>query len=368
MNMEVSDKDKQLLYIVAAIVIVALSYFFGCKNFTDKKDAYKAQEAAYMEEYSRLIELQKNREMYVNDTVKFEEDRADILTGYAEGYSNENFLVMISDLEEEDQVWINQMEFSDAEEVYVFATEEGMTGIRNQSSMKFDSGYMEFKAFVESLLDMDSKTCIDTIEVEYNSELEALECVVDFSHYSVATPNTVNPNVDIDLPVGVDNIFDSGDVTGSEITDDSKGEYILTDYDACVVVSPDKSDFDSIIVGTTNDAEAKDSLSTDENETTELTITFGGSEGNYTISYMLGDVMYPAKKYEEGAKLRPGSTLDLLILSSQRTDKNDKVAVKCNVINNSDMKLNVLVHNDDEASPRVSFAKREGDGEIVIYR
>lgn len=366
MNMEVSDKDKQLLYIVAAVALVALSFFFGFRNFSDKEDQYNAQAKAYMDEYSRLIELQKNRQIYIDETAKFEAKRATILEEYADGYSQENFLKMVADLEKEDDVWVNEMEFADSEEVYTFTTEAGMTGVKNQSDIKFDSGYMQFKAFVESLLDMDSKTCIDVMEVEYDKELEALECIVEFSHYSVATPETVNPTVDIDLPVGVKNIFDSGDVVTSEITDDSKGEYILTDYDACVVVSPDKSDFDAIIVGTTNDADAKDSLSTDENEPTELTITFAGSEGNYTISYKLGDTTYPAKKYEQGAKLKPGKTLDLLILSSQRADKKDKVAVKANVINNSDMKLNVLVHNDDEASPRVSFIEREGD--IVIYR
>lgn len=366
MNMEMSEKDKQLLYIVAALLIVAASYFFGYRNFANKTSEYKAQTQVYLDEYSRLFELQKNREQYTKMTTEYENQRAEILTAYKEGFSRQNLIMMLADIEDEKELWISEMQFVEEEVLYNFASEAGTCGVVNTTKMSFEAGYVEFKAFIDALLTMDSKTTIDTLNVTYDEELSLLDGEIVLSHYTIVTPTTVAPTVDIDLPVGVDNIFDSTAVVSGASTDGVNADYILTDYDACVVVNANDSTFDSIIVGTTNDSDAKDSLSVDENSTQELTMTVTGSDGKYTISYKLGDKTYPAKNYEKGANLKPGSTLDLLVLSSVRSGNKDKVAVKVNLINESDMKLNVLVSGDDTTSPRVSFDKREGD--IEIYR
>ena len=58
--------------------------------------------------------------------------------------------------------------------------------------------------------------------------------------------------------------------------------------------------------------------------------------------------------------------MDLLVVNSVRNGKNDKVSVNATLINNSDMKVGVLVTGDDTTSPRFNAVNREGD--ITIYR
>ncbi len=366
MSMEISERDKQLLYIVIAIAILAGAFFFGFKNFSDKKAEYEAKTEQYNTEYAELIEYQKKRAEYVELTKQYGEKREEILASFEDGYNQENFIKTISDIESKDGVWVNGMEFVLPESVYEFVSVPGTYGVANTTSMEYIATYDEFKDMLASLLAINSKTTIVNMSAKYQEDTQLIEGEVTLTHYCIENLESKGPEVKIDLETGVDNIFDSSFVTSNSHTDGSEGSYILTDHDLAVIISQDEASNDSIIVGTTNDADAKDSISSDANETTELTITVDGKDGKYTISYQLGDEKYPSKNFEKGATFKPGDTLDLLVLSSIRADKKDKVAVKANLINNSDMKLNVLVSGDDESSPRFSAVKREGD--IVIYR
>lgn len=365
-NMELSDKDKQLLYIVVAIAILAAAFFFGYRNFSSQKDSYKEQAQQYNDQYASLIEYQKNRENYKKDTAKFNEDREAILNGYEVGYNQENMIKTLNDIEKDDSIWFKELSFAQPEEVYTFTSESGTIGVSNATTIGFAGGYTEFKSMLASVLGINSKTKITTLNVTFDEANQILEGELGIEHYSLYKLGATGPDVNIDLPVGVTNIFDSNGVVSTSQTQASNGSYILTDYDVCMIISPDKSTFDSVILGTTNDDKAKDSVTVDDNATVEATITFNGSDGKYTVSYTLGDKKYPAKNFDAGAKLTPGDTLDLLVLSSPRDDNKDKVSVKANLINNTDMKLNVLVSNDDTSSPRFSAAKKEG--EITIYR
>lgn len=365
-NMEISDRDKQLIYIVAALAIIAAAYFFGFKNFMDQRDAYKSQEQQYRDEYSTLIEHQRNREQYVAMTAQYKLDREELLTYYEDGYNQENMIKTLSDIETEDKVAIGEIGFVQPVAVYTFKTEEGKVGVSNAMNITFAGDYEAVKKYLASLLAIKSKVKIVGVDIRYDELLQVCAGTISIEHYSIYGPESVGPKTVIDLPVGVDNIFDSNAVTSNVHTTGANGSYILTDYDACVLINPDESTIDSVIVGTTNDSKAKDSLSYDKNDTVDLTITVDGKDGKYTISYKLGEDTYPSKNYEKGVSFDPGETLDLLVQSSVRDGNKDKVSVKATLINNSDMDLNVLVSGDDTVSPRFEAVKREG--EITIYR
>ena len=366
MSMEISDRDKTLIYIVASIAILGAAYFFGFKNFMDKKNEYKAQAQSYHDEYLQLIELQKDRQMYVDMTEKYSVAREIMLLEYDYGYSQSNMIKTLIDIETATGMWISNITFSLPENVYTFQSESDLFGIENKMVLSFEGNYTQMKLLLASILNIDSKTKISTLTVDYDEVNQICSGMVDISHFSVANSETHEPQVEYNLPKGVSNIFDSAAVTSNTQTEAVNANYILTDYDVCIIINPDKSTFDSIIVGTTNDASAKDTVSSDENDTIDVTITVDGKDGDYTLSYKVGDKTYPTRNYDKGVSFKPGDTLDLLVESSVRDGNDDKVAVKANLINNSDMKLNVLVHGDDTVFPRFSAATREGD--ITIYR
>lgn len=366
MSMEISDRDKTLLYIIASIAILAAAYFFGFKNFMDKRDGYKAQAQSYHDEYQTLIELQKNRPMYVEMTEKYGAAREQILTEYEKGYSQPKMMKTLDDIESATEIWLSEITYNPSESVYTFQSEQGLYGVRNTTTLSFEGTYSEVKLLLAAVLNIDSKTMINSVSIDYDEANSLCGGQLVLSHFSLADDQTQEPEVDYNIPVGVSNIFDSAAVTSNTQTQAVNANYILTDYDLCLIINPDQSTFDSVIVGTTNDASARDTVTSDENDTVDVTITVDGKEGKYTISYKVGNQTYPARNYENGVDFEPGDTLDLLVESSLRDGNNDKVAVRANLINNSDMKLNVLVHGDDTVLPRFSAATREGD--ITIYR
>lgn len=366
MSMEISDRDKKLLYFVVSIAIVAAAFFFGFRNFADKTNSYKEQTENYNAEYARLIVMQKNRNEYIEKTAQYEEERAKILAIYQDGYTQDDFIINLNSIGEKNKIYIKDIFMNPTEVIYSFTSEAGTVGEVNVSEIEFESDYLSFKDFLVQLLKMNTKTSPTAIELQYKPEDDKpLSGTITFEHYNIRKADSVDPIPSIDLPVGVTNIFDSKGtgVTGT-VTGGTNGDYILTNYDACVVVNSSTSGFDSVIVGTTNDSKAKDSISFAENKATELKVIVNGKNGKYTIAYEMAGKKYPEKKFEEGAAFKPGETLDLLILSSERANDKDKVAVKVALENKSDMKLNVLVYGDDKKSPRVTFSERTGDMEI----
>lgn len=366
MSMEFSDKDKTLLYIVASVLILGAAYFFGYKNFSSQKNSYKAQAESYHEEYASLLELQKNRKTYVEDTERLTAEREEILAMFEEGYSQAKMSKTLIDMETATKIWLNEITYLLPEYVYTFTSDNDLYGVRNNTTIKYEGSYSEWKLLLSSILNIKSKSTINSVSLKYDEANQLCSGEIVISHYSLARSTTEEPTVDYNISTGVSNIFDSTAVTSNTQTQAVNADYILSDYDVCIIINPDASTFDSIIVGTTNDSNAKDTVTSDENGTVDVTITVDGSDGKYTISYKVGDKTYPAKNYEAGVSFEPGSTLDLLVESSARDGNSDKVAVKAYLINNSDMKLNVLVHGDDTSNPRFSAASREGD--ITIYR
>jgi Tfp pilus assembly protein PilO len=368
MSSGISEKDKKILYFVAAVAILAAAYFFGFRNFNDQTSDYKAKTKEYNDEYSELIELQKNRNEYINMTEKYKTDRAAILADYEEGFNQENLIKTLSDIETNSELWIKSMDNSEPVVVYEFTSEADLKGVENATEIEFEGDYNQFKKLLSEILAINSKTVIDTVDVKYKEDLQLIQGSIELKHYSLASDaeDFGEPEVSISLPTGVSNVFDSDAVVSNTQTSAASGSYILSDYDICTVINADDATLDAVIVGTTNDSKAKDSLSTDKNETAELTITVDGTAGKYTVSYKLGDDTYPAKNYEKGVSFEPGSTLDLLVVSSVRSSNNDKVGVKATLVNNSDMQLNVLVSGDDTSSPRFQVVSRTGD--IKIYR
>ena len=56
----------------------------------------------------------------------------------------------------------------------------------------------------------------------------------------------------------------------------------------------------------------------------------------------------------------PDGAINLEIISSPRVGDKDKVAAKVNVVNNTDLTVNVKVTDEDEENPRVSIMGKTG--------
>ena len=125
-----------------------------------------------------------------------------------------------------------------------------------------------------------------------------------------------------------------------------------------------KADRDSVIIGPRSDSAAT-RLSKNSNEREKITITFAGSNGEYTVSYRIGDETFPAANYEAGVSFNPGSMLSLYVFGAERSEDGDDMSgADATIINETDMTLYVK-HIDDSKNPR--FKIKEKSGKIEVY-
>ena len=130
------------------------------------------------------------------------------------------------------------------------------------------------------------------------------------------------------------------------------------DYSISMTVRPSNSDMAAMTLGKSNGISKKGFLYQDENKVVEATVEFTKVSGTYYVKYKLGDEVYPTTG--NGIECNPKGNLKMLVNSAKRKTTDDMVAVKLNVKNNTDKKVEVEIKDDDKQNPRIKM-RTEGN-------
>lgn len=369
--MRLSDKDKRLLYFLAMFLIIVAAFFLGYQRLTDKTLNLHNDYTRLNATYSDLQIKSGKMEKYVADTAKYEEDFNETVKKYAAGNTQEYLIMFLSRAEEQTGIWFSQTSFNDASEIYVLgnyeSTNPSSTGFKLNIDLKgyetiinltYEATYDQLKSFIKYVEDYSERYSIEAVSFSYEKESKKLNGSIQLKQYALIGNRTF---VNADIPsvsTGTDNIFDSSSFTGNNTAiKDSDGASIINDYDIYMLLGSSKADVDSVILGLKNDDSSV--ISVNSNKTEEVTITLTGKEGKYRVSYKTGNEQYPLANYDIGREFKPGTTMDMLIVSSKRNDATDLSGAKVNIVNETDKDLNCKIINDDEYSPRYILAKKQ---------
>jgi hypothetical protein len=178
---------------------------------------------------------------------------------------------------------------------------------------------------------------------------------IELISYDITGSDRAYDNVSIyDVALGNDNPFIS------KLTTMLAASSIVSNYDLFVSVLPYEAGSSNVAVGLNKDALNKHGLDVEGNSVQSITIVVSGTNNDYKVSYKLGDKMYPADNYFEGADFECGDTIDLLVISSSRSGTEDKSSVKINITNSTDKTVNMYIYGDDTKNPRVSLGTTSG--------
>ena len=379
-DLKISEKDKKLLLILLAFTILACAYYFGYKNLTDLTQKYDQETSILKKKQIDLAQKNSNREKYVADTKNDQNTYSIIFSNYSNGTSQDASLAFINKLEMITGSWIKSATLSDPSMIYTFGNvnssnpstsgakvySSDMQGYKTTLTLTYEAKYDQWKNLIKFVNNYYSKNSIDSVAMSYNAVTGLVSGTMTLSTYAITGSQRPFTAPKIDSPTGTNNIF-SSNVFDSNKADfiDENGEYILSDYDYFILLNSATSDVDSCIIGKKNDTSKESIISENNNGTEGVTVRVAGSAGNYTIQYKLGNITYPAANYNNGISFTPGNTLDLLIMSSPRVSDADKNTIKLNIVNDSDITLNVKVCNDDTKDPRVKYEGKTGS--VNIY-
>ena len=267
-----------------------------------------------------------------------------------------------TELEAQLGVWVRTVSMPDAALVYTFGNvvssnpsangakvySTDMKGYKKTVTYSYECDYDTFKELLAYILDYDTIYTIDTVSCSYNEDDELMSGNITISQYAITTENLFvsesNPN----------RVIEAADEFG-----------LMTNYDIALSLSSESSDLSSVVLGRRGYSSSQVSANTNNN--VPVVINLAGENGEYTISYSVGDKQYPAAdKTLVDLSFNPGRSLDLMVFSSERESDNDKSGASVTINNESDMTLNIKVVNDDSSSPR--FNVESVNGAVRYYR
>lgn len=375
LNLNLSSRDKMLLWIVASVAVIVAAYFLGYTKLMEQVSTIEAKLSSAQSKYRELYDKNQNKDEYLANTAINKNRFNQVLSGYENGASQENSLMFLRDIEKTTGGWIKSTTFATTSPIYSFgamassnpeaqgqlAYQSDMVGYKTTLTLAYEAEYEEFKSLLTYINNYYSKNSIDSISMAYKEDTSIVSGTMTVSTYCITGSNRTFTNPSVDVPTGTDNLFYSSTFFPTVIAkDDKEGNYILSDYDYYVLLNASSSDMNACTVGQKGDRTGDTVLSSDANAQQKLVIKLSGSSGNYKISYTLGSLSYPAANAGSGASFTAGETLDLLIMSSARKSSADKSGVDLTVVNETDMDLNIKIVDDDVASPRVNIVERTG--------
>ncbi len=359
MNLNISDRDKQLLCYVFAALLVLAAFYVGFMKFNTQADDYKAKAAQYQQEYDELLVKHQNKAKYIADTAVYNEEATKILAEYENGHSLENTIKYIYELEDNTEIFIGNFSIGDGEVSYSFAdgTKQGIT---IPITFSYEASYDNLKKLIDYINTYDSKCSIGSVTIAYSAENDVAAGSITMNTYAVITSESTEPEVNIEMPVGNENIFKASSVFYSDSTPET-GDYIVQDNDVYVQLVQPQANIASVSVQVTGSTDKP--VTSNKNDAENVEIVFSGTEGNYTVAYKVGNTSYPARNYNDGVSFDAGDTIDVLVASSVRADANDKVTANVTLVNNTDKTVNIKVLDDADAK-RFNVVSKTGKFKI----
>ncbi len=379
--MKITDRDKRLLCVLGAVIIVFCAYYFGFRILTDKTNETEETIRTLNTEYNSLRLMLANAEKYTEDTVMYNEMYDTLLDKYDSGYSQEYSIMFLKEIEDRTGAWINQAGLAQTESIYTFGevttsnpyAEEGTqvyhsdyTGYKTTLTLTYQATYEQFKDMVDFINNYKYKCTIDSISMSYTQETDTVSGSLVLTQYAIAGGDRTFNNVSMG-PVldGTDNIFNSEIFSGGNNVSLEDGEYIISDYDYYFSLQASGSDMDSVVFGPRNDTSGSSTVSSDDEGMQDAYVRFFGEDGEYYVQYRIGDTEYPAVSYDDGQLFIPGDELTMLVISSERLDSDDESGVNVTIDNDTDMTLKIKIANEDGGNPR--FVLKDYTGDVVVY-
>lgn len=391
MKLQLQNKHKKSLLVVVMILVLLLTYLYVVLPFLDKVNILKNEAISLKNQEERLIDIDRDKEIYIEETAKTMEEIGLIFAQYPAELQQERSLIFFNEIENIRFTKLQTASFTQTEEtLFMIPTEEtdmkeqidaltgenptedpaastevdtleqakadDLMGLKTVTQYSYEAEYEDFKNFLNYIKQNGKRMVMTAISLDYDGGLVTGSFTI--VEYGISgSEREPDPEVETGCQVGVNNIFDIGEASGSEraIVFNVEDTKIAEDsYDAFILLNQPEADIPPVIVGLPNDVQGESYIEVGGNSSHDITITMSGNNGYYYIRYAVGDEEAPVVSFEVGEHL------DFRIISSKRfTD--DDVSANVSFENKTDKELVVTIVNDDSENPRVHINELKGD-------
>ena len=217
--LKVSERDKKLLIVVMAVLIMALAYFFGYSNLSAQVDELSTKKTALETTKRDLKEKNNNKQKYINDTDKLSKACTVLIDKYDSTTSQPNAIEFFNKTEDVTGVWVKSLSLSPATVLYKFGQiassnvngtssySSNLVGYKSSINISYEGDYSQWKDFVKYINTYASKSTIDSLTATYNDSTGVVSGTASISLYAIQGGDRKATEPKFDVKTGTDNIF-----------------------------------------------------------------------------------------------------------------------------------------------------------------
>ena len=217
--LKVSERDKKLLIVVMAVLIMALAYFFGYSNLSALVDELSTKKTSLETTKRDLKEKNNNKQKYINDTDKLSKACTVLIDKYDSTTSQPNAIEFFNKTEDVTGVWVKSLSLSPATVLYKFGQiassnvngtssyTSNLVGYKSSINISYEGDYSQWKNFVKYINTYASKSTIDSLTATYNDSTGVVSGTASISLYAIQGGDRKATEPKFDVKTGTDNIF-----------------------------------------------------------------------------------------------------------------------------------------------------------------
>lgn len=370
-----SDTNKKILLVLAAIAILVLTFVFVIKPKREEIASLQSEIDELQARYDDLCEKEKHKDEFIQETADFNEQFDEIVAKYPADLNQESTVMFLKGVEEANEFINNSVSMPRDTQFYVLGqgavegdaveteTEEGEDApyICSQVgySISYNGTYDGIKDYLDYIANYKYRMNISSVSIAYNTEAEdpLSECTgaIQLNAYSISGPNRTPDKPTVDVDEGKDNIFVgdlAGGVSGSVSYDSDNGEAIVADHNLVMLLNNANNDTNSGIIVAASEASDSTYVTSSDNEVVDVDISITEEDGKKYMTYAIGS---NEKRVEITS-----SDVTIYVKSSARVDSKDTNGVNVSVANDTDLSVYFKVVDDDSSEPRFNLSKKAG--------
>lgn len=228
----ISRGQRNFLLFLLSAAIVFFSIWYVMKPNWEKRAEILDEKEVRLAYYNDLKAKDQNRQQYIDDTAMYKAGYEEILANFPSEIYQENIIMYMQGIKDEYEFRFPSVSLGQDTLFYTLGT--GATGdvslsdsapaedgevvttttpdeVYNCFAASFPStyagSYEAIKDVIDYIEESDFRMTVDAVSIEFNEQTGDYEGNFTFSAYAVNGGDRTTDQVDVNVPVGTDNIF-----------------------------------------------------------------------------------------------------------------------------------------------------------------
>lgn len=162
--MKLSDRDKKLILGILLIAIIVLPIFLFIRPKIDAIKGLDTELVTLNERYNYLKDLDSKRPFYESEIARLNEERKDLVKGFAKGILQENTIMFLRDAELSFPINMSAETFGEYNTTVV---DDELTALTTTTGVSYSCEYAQIKDFLNYIFTYSDKMTIPAISMKY---------------------------------------------------------------------------------------------------------------------------------------------------------------------------------------------------------